>query len=67
MSTFIERLETEALELTIKIDKLEGFIKSDAFGAISIVQQRLLEIQISTMKAYLQILIQRVDDLAQED
>ena len=66
MSTFLERLETEVLELSIKIEALERFIKSDGFANVSRVQQRLLEIQVLAMKAYLQVVAQRVDDLAQE-
>ena len=61
MSDFKSRLLQEQQELNERIDKLEDFINdSPAFEKIPHAQQNLLVIQLPAMKAYAEVLNQRV-------
>lgn len=60
MSNFKTRLATEKAELDEKIAKLSAFLESDNFATIDPVQQTLLNIQVKTMEAYSQILLERI-------
>ena len=60
MSTFIERLKAEKVELDEKIEKLDAFTKSGKFNEIDPVQMTLLNIQLQAMKTYSEILHERI-------
>jgi hypothetical protein len=60
MSTFIDRLKEEKVELDSKLEKLELFINSDAFKGIDPVQMSLLNLQSKIMESYSQVLIERI-------
>jgi phosphoserine aminotransferase len=65
MSTFLSRLEEEQEELSSKVFKLHDFVNNNPiYNTISIVQQRLLAIQLNAMKIYLSILDERLRDLS---
>jgi len=61
---FIERLQTEAGDLSARLLKLDSFIKSEAYDAISAYQKDLLVAQQYAMKGYLKVLGMRLVDLA---
>ena len=63
MSTFLERLELEYVELKVKGEKLNEFIYSENFSKIDPLQQTLLKIQIKAMETYLECLIERIDNI----
>jgi len=63
MSTFLERLELEYVELKVKGEKLNEFIYGENFSKIDLLQQTLLKIQIKSMETYLECLIQRIDNI----
>jgi len=60
MSTFLERLVEEKQQLDEKIEKLEAFTSSENFSKIDAVQMSLLNIQLFSMKAYSQCLLERL-------
>lgn len=60
MSTFKERLVEEKTQLDEKIEKLEVFISSENFQNIEGVQMSLLNAQLSAMKTYSQIMLERI-------
>lgn len=61
MSTWNERVEVERNELNEKLQKLTGFINNrEKFTELPKKQQMLLERQERAMKAYLDILDQRL-------
>jgi hypothetical protein len=60
MATFKDRLIEERNQLFEKVTKLEDFLQSETFKSIDVRQASLLEIQLPTMKAYLQILTLRL-------
>ena len=70
MNTFKKELYykvlNEAIELDIKIKKLDKFIKSDTFLSISIYQQKKLKNQLSVMIKYLDILNDRLKDMGKK-
>lgn len=57
---FLKRLREEKAELSEKMDKLRGFILSEAFKKIDPVQMTLLNIQIKSMETYSQCLLERI-------
>ena len=63
MSTFLERLKTEATELEEKLDKLDSFLDSEKSNDIDDVQKALLSVQATAMNTYLQCLMQRIKRL----
>ena len=60
MDDFKQRLEAEQKELQEKLQKLNGFIGSDAFKNIDEVQKTLLYVQARAMETYNQILLERI-------
>ena len=60
MDDFKQRLEAEQKELQEKLQKLNGFIGSDAFKKIDGVQKTLLNVQARAMETYNQILLERI-------
>lgn len=60
MSDFKTRLEAEQVELQEKLEKLNGFVGTEAFGKIDKEQQTLLTIQSSAMETYLKCLNERL-------
>jgi hypothetical protein len=67
MSTFKDRLLEEKAQLDERGNKLESFIKSEAFGNIAPVQQSLLRIQLQAMVTYGQCLMERISWLEKEE
>ena len=61
MSTFLERLKEEELELASKAMKLSEFILTDAFEELSEGNQYLLDKQLDAMSEYLNILGTRIE------
>ena len=59
MSTFIERLIVEKIELEEKAENLHKYLSS----GVNVQQRDLLEKQLKYMKAYLDVLLQRIEDL----
>lgn len=57
---FIDRLKTEQLELSEKINKLESFIKSENWENVNVEQKVLLAMQLDAMTNYNDILIKRL-------
>ena len=54
MSTFLERLQEEEKELSIKVEKLNDFIDNNpAFETVGEMQRVLLVTQLNCMKLYL--------------
>lgn len=60
MGTFIERLEDEKRQLDERIQKLSSFLSSDKVNEIDRIQVTLLNVQIKTMEAYSQCLLERL-------
>jgi hypothetical protein len=55
------RVINELNDLTLRIEKLESFIKSNLdYQKLSIMQQQLLQAQLSLMKSYAVILTVRI-------
>ena len=64
MSTFLERLQEEEKELSIKVEKLNDFIDNNpAFETVGEMQRVLLVTQLNCMKLYLYTLHERIYDL----
>lgn len=64
MSTFLERLNDEQVELKEKVEKLEDFIENNpVFETVSEMQRVLLVTQLNAMKLYLYTLDERIYDL----
>ncbi len=61
MSTFLERLKEEELDLASKVVKLSEFMLTDAFEQLSEGNQYLLEKQLEAMSEYLDILGTRIE------
>jgi hypothetical protein len=61
MSTFLERLKEEELDLASKVVKLSEFMLTDAFEELSEGNQYLLEKQLEAMSEYLDILGTRIE------
>lgn len=61
MSTFLERLKQEEIELATKAIKLQEFISTDAFEELSEGNQYLLERQLEVMSEYINILGTRIE------
>jgi hypothetical protein len=66
MSTFLERLHDERVELRNKYEKLDGFLFTEEFEKLDDVQAALLQIQHSAMKTYLQCLNERIVRLSHQ-
>ena len=60
---FKSRLVNEKGQLDDNIEKLEKFMNSDKFALIDSIQQRLLNTQLPIMKAYSQVLLERITAL----
>lgn len=60
MSDFKTRLAAEQEELQEKMEKLNGFIGTDAFKALPPMQRELLKVQAKSMDTYNQCLIGRL-------
>jgi len=60
MSTFKERLIEEKAQLDEKIEKLDAFMQTEQFNQIDNVQISLLNCQLQVMKAYSQVLLERI-------
>ena len=63
MASFQDRLLQEASELSVKIERLEVFVTTDAFQALHKDSRVLLTAQLSIMKAYQAILNARIAQL----
>ena len=63
MSNFKDRLVTELNELQDKINKLDAFMKIEAFNNISHFQQEMLKDQLIVMDKYAEILSLRIQDI----
>lgn len=61
MSTFLERLKEEELELAAKAIKLQEFLYTDDFEELSDGNQYLLERQFEVMTEYINILVTRIE------
>lgn len=59
-TTYMERLNTEAMELCVKVDKLSEFMKTPAYKGIAIDERRLLNSQLSHMQSYYLVLVRRL-------
>ena len=64
---WISRLLNEKKELTVKTEKLVNFMDSVYFEYLSIEDQNLLKLQLSVMKAYIEILKIRYDRIGKGD
>lgn len=60
---FKERLNLERINLQDKVEKLESFLQSEKAKEISEFQLTILNIQLSSMFAYLQCLVARIEEL----
>jgi hypothetical protein len=60
MEAHQERLVVEKRELGEKIDKLDAFINGHVFGGIPKIEQDLLQLQVIHMRAYSEILGERI-------
>lgn len=60
MRQFIQRMQTEAKDLSNKITKLSNFIDSDRYEWMTSSQQELLKEQQEHMSNYLIVLRQRI-------
>lgn len=56
-------LRRERLELTGKIKRLEEFRGTEDWNKLTLSHKQLLDVQLSVMKSYLEILISRCVDL----
>jgi hypothetical protein len=59
MSTFLERLKTEEIELDEKINKLQVFVIGDIFAQLDDEDRMLLTTQLDVMQAYFKIIHRR--------
>jgi hypothetical protein len=66
MSTFLERLLTEARELAVKADALNDFMRTQGFIDLDRQNKDLLYRQSRLMNEYLQILGQRLELLGEK-
>lgn len=57
---FIDRLKTEQIELSEKLNKLESFVKSENWENVDVQQKVLLAMQLDAMTNYNDILIKRL-------
>jgi len=60
MRQFIQRMQTEAKDLTHKLTRLSNFIDSDRYERLTSSQQTLLTEQHEHMSNYLVVLRQRI-------
>lgn len=67
MKDFVERMIAEESELTIKINNLDRFIKSDKFVDLSGTEQQLLQGQLYYMKEYCNVLSTRINYYQNKD
>jgi hypothetical protein len=61
MEEYQERVVAERKELESKIDKLDNFIKSDAYNKLGDIDRVLLVRQLSAMNMYSNVLQERID------
>ncbi|MDX9694948.1 MAG: hypothetical protein RBT49_04080 [Bacteroidales bacterium] len=61
MEDFRTRLIEEKDELDSKINKLNGFFKTETFDNLSFKEQELLLLQFHIMRSYYMVLDQRID------
>lgn len=64
---FYERLLNEFLQLTAKVRGLKAFVSSKNIERVSVKQQHLLKQQLKYMEGYLYILMERIEDLDEEE
>lgn len=62
MLDYIGRLIIEQMELKERIRKINEFLKSDKFSALSETEKNLLKMQGNAMRAYLDILKKRLNN-----
>lgn len=55
------RVRNEAIQLELKVEKLEGFLKTESFNNLPLSDKELLQHQLSAMIYYLHILIKRLE------
>lgn len=60
-------LTKENTELATKIIKIEKFMKTDDYRELTAKEQRLLVIQQNIMWAYADILLQRIDEVKDQE
>lgn len=60
MNRFYERLLAEKQELDSRIDRLTNFLESESIYAIDQRHTALLNVQVNIMKAYSQVLLERI-------
>ena len=63
MEEILSKLKREKMELFGKIRNLEKFRGSDEWGKLSVAHKQLLDIQLQSMRTYLECLIGRVLDI----
>lgn len=59
-TTYMERLNTEAMELCVKLDKLKEFGRTPAYSELPPEQQELLDKQQNCMQGYYLVLVRRL-------
>ena len=63
MSDFKSRLIDEQKELEEKLNKLDGFLKSEKVSGVEDTQKALLKVQATAMNTYNQCLLERIERL----
>lgn len=66
MSTVIDRLDREAVELEEKWDRLTDYMATDAFKLLPLHHQWLMERQHRWMGLYLEVLVARLNIMEKE-
>lgn len=66
MKDILFKLREERAELTGKIKRLEKFRGTDEWNELSVNHKQLLDIQLSIMKSYLEVLIGRCLDIVSD-
>ena len=62
--TYLERVKTEAKDLSDKQNKLIKFCDEDKFYDLSVTQQALMVTQVSAMQTYLTVLKFRIKEMS---
>lgn len=60
---WLTRLRDEQRDLADKVSKLRVFVGTEAFKQTTVIQQRLLRIQLVAMATYLEAVSQRLEDI----
>lgn len=61
MPPHVVRMQVESQQLTDRVERLDSFIKGDAFGGLGSFDQMMLRLQLGAMKQYDEILTLRLD------